>query len=94
MNKEEVLKLAKLARIDISEAEAESLSKEFGSILSYVGEIKNANLTHVEAKKEDFMLRNVMREDTEPHESGIHTEALLNEAPKRKGDYVEVKKIL
>jgi aspartyl-tRNA(Asn)/glutamyl-tRNA(Gln) amidotransferase subunit C len=94
MNKEEVLKLAKLARIDISEAEAESLSEEFGSILSYVGEIKNANLAHVEAKKEDFVLRNVMREDTDPHEPGIHTEALLNEAPKRKGDYVEVKKIL
>lgn len=95
MNKEEVQKLAKLARIDISETEAESLSQEFGSILSYVGEIKNAPASHEATQdRSGYALRNVMREDANPHESGIYTEALLAEAPKRKGDYVEVKKIL
>lgn len=94
MNKEEVLKLAKLARIDIPESEAEALSHEFEAILKYVGEIKSANPAHIEVDKEDFILKNVMREDEDPHESGAHTEALLSEAPKRKGDYVEVKKIL
>lgn len=93
MNKEEVLKLAKLARIDIPDSEAEILSHEFEAILGYVSEIKEANTTYdISNVKPEF--RNVMREDTDPHESGIYTETLLTEAPKRKGDYVEVKKIL
>ena len=91
MNREEVLKLAKLSRIEISGDEAEKLSHEFDAILQYVGDIKNAKLDSAEA---EFGLKNVMREDSAPHESGIYTEALLAEAPKRKGDYVEVKKIL
>lgn len=37
---------------------------------------------------------NVMREDTEPHESGIYTEKLLSAAPQREGQYIKVKKIL
>ncbi len=35
-----------------------------------------------------------MREDAFPHESGIHTEALLNNAPEREGMFLKVKKIL
>lgn len=94
MNKEEVLKLAKLARIEVSDDEAEAFSKDFEAILGYVGEIKQANLGSIEPGKEDFALRNVMREDEDPHESGVHTEALLAEAPAREGGYVKVKKIL
>ena len=37
---------------------------------------------------------NVMREDGEPHEGGIYTEKMLSQAPKRKGNFLEVKKIL
>jgi aspartyl-tRNA(Asn)/glutamyl-tRNA(Gln) amidotransferase subunit C len=92
MNREEVLKLAKLARIEISDAEAEMLSHEFEAILKYVGEIKNSKIENT--KITNYPIRNVLREDTNPHESGIYTEALLSEVPKRKGNHVEVKKIL
>ena len=97
MNKEEVLKLAKLARIEIPDSEAESLAHEFDVILKYVGEIKNAShdLSRPSPKLgEGKGGVNVMREDANPHESGIFTESLLNEAPDRKGDYVRVKQIL
>ncbi len=97
MNKDEVLKLAKLARIEIGEEEAEKLSHEFDAILGYVAEVKNAiGPTSHEATRDrsDFALRNVMREDVEPHESGIYTEKILQNVPNRNGDYVEVKKIL
>lgn len=94
MNKDEVLKLAKLARIGIPESEAEALAAEFGAILNYVGDIKNAEVPAGSQGKEGFALRNVMREDASAHEPGIHTEALLAESPSRDGDYVKVKKIL
>ena len=42
MDKEKVLKLAKLARINVSDEEAENLTQEFESILNYVSDLKVA----------------------------------------------------
>ena len=93
MNAEEVLKLAKLARIEVSDEEAESLSHEFDAILNYVGEVKK--ITNVELRtKNEYPSRNTLRPDTNPHESGIYTEAILENAPDREGNYLKVKKIL
>ncbi|MHB1330845.1 MAG: Asp-tRNA(Asn)/Glu-tRNA(Gln) amidotransferase subunit GatC [Minisyncoccota bacterium] len=94
ISREEVLKLAKLARVEIGLGEAETLSHEFDSILKYVSEIKDAKLEGKENLKENFVLKNVMRDDTNPHESKIYTEKLLDEAPNREGGFVKVKKIL
>ncbi len=94
MDREQVLKLANLARVDISTEEAESLSNEFDSILKYVGEIKNAKLKSSDKSSLDLPVRNVFREDANPHESGLYTEAVMREAPKTEGGFVVVKKIL
>lgn len=94
MNKEEVQKLAKLARVEISDTEADTLSHEFDSILKYVGEIKNAKLDNNDASLFSMPVRNVLREDANPHESGLYTEAILREAPNKDGEYIKVKKIL
>jgi len=97
MNKAEVLKLATLARIEVSDAEAESLSHEFEAILNYVGEVKGATDPSPALPLERGGLGgvyNVFRADENPHESGIFTEAILKEAPAREGDYLKVKKIL
>ena len=96
MNKEKVLDLAKLARIKISDEEAESLSHEFESILNYVGEVREVGKFDKPDKfnKEEFPIRNVMREDGEPHESEIYTKKILEQAPAHEGNYIKVKKIL
>lgn len=94
MNKDEVIKLANLARVEISNDEADKLSLEFGAILDYVGEIKKAGLSNKEYGVKNDGVINVVREDVGAHESGIHTEDLLNEAPEREGSYLKVKKIL
>lgn len=93
MNSEEVLKLAKLARIGISAEEAESLSHEFEAILGYVGQVKT--ITNEELRiTNEHSLRNIMRDDTNPHESGIYTDAVLENAPAKERGYIKVKKIL
>ena len=94
MDKEKVLNLAKLARISISVEEAEKLSGEFDSILNYVSEVKKAGDVSDTKIKEDYPVRNVLRSDGNPHESGMHTEKILSGAPYREGDYIKVKKIL
>jgi aspartyl-tRNA(Asn)/glutamyl-tRNA(Gln) amidotransferase subunit C len=93
MNKDEVLKLAKLARIKILPEEAEALSHEFDRILEYVGEVKGINIKS-DGEKSVPHTKNVFREDTSPHETGLYTADLLDQSPEREGDYLKVKKIL
>lgn len=95
MDKDKVLNLAKLARIEMGDAEAEKLSKEFEAILGYVSEVKGISTSdNSPLMAEDLPVRNVMREDGEPHESGIYTEKILSQAPARERNYLKVKKIL
>lgn len=92
MNKDDVLKLATLARIEVSDAEATELAGDMENILAYVGQVNDLDLT--EEDGETGPIFNVMREDNNAHESGLYTEDLLQAAPEREGDYIKVKKIL
>jgi aspartyl/glutamyl-tRNA(Asn/Gln) amidotransferase C subunit len=96
MNKSEVLKLASLSRISISEQETDDLSKEFKAILGYVGEVKEVGTKSDKSKiaKEEFRVRNITRQDELAHQSGIYTEDILKEAPEQDGNYLRVKNIL
>ena len=88
-----MLNLAKLARIEISESEAESLSHEFDTILGYVGEVRGVT-NNQQPTTDNYAIKNVMREDENPHESGLYTEKILAQAPAREENYLKVKKIL
>jgi Asp-tRNA(Asn)/Glu-tRNA(Gln) amidotransferase C subunit len=63
------------------------------SILNYVEQVQKVS-KDLGSERKAGLLRNVMREDNNPHESGIFTEVLLSAAPKRDGQYLKVKKIL
>jgi len=88
---EEVEHLAELARIEMSEEEKKELQKDLENILGYIDQIKE-----VTDSASPVLLdhRNIMREDGEPHESGMHTDKILKEAPDSKNGYVVVKKVI
>jgi aspartyl-tRNA(Asn)/glutamyl-tRNA(Gln) amidotransferase subunit C len=89
----DIEKLASLARIKIEENEKEQFGKEIDSILGYVNQIKEAKVSLDQSERVGD-IKNVLREDANPHETGVNTEKLLNEAPGREGQFVKVKKIL
>ncbi len=91
VTKEEIKNLANLARIGISDEEAEQITKDVDSILGYVGEVQKVS---AEETREIPKLRNVMRDDIATNKSDKYKEKLLNNAPAREGDYLKVKKIL
>ncbi|TSC54858.1 MAG: Aspartyl/glutamyl-tRNA(Asn/Gln) amidotransferase subunit C [Parcubacteria group bacterium LiPW_30] len=91
MKKEDLDKLAKLSRLSITDEEKEKLALEFDSILGYVSEIEKVSVG--ERILEAGPLRNVMREDGEPHESGLYTKAILNNAPDTEDGYLKVKQV-
>ncbi len=92
ITKTDIEKLAKLSRLKLTDAEKEKYAKDMDNILAYIAQI-NA-VASKEIKPEAGAVRNVMREDDAPHESGIFTDALLKLAPKSENGRVKVKKIL
>ncbi|MDP3661357.1 MAG: Asp-tRNA(Asn)/Glu-tRNA(Gln) amidotransferase subunit GatC [bacterium] len=91
----EIEHLAELARIEVGKEETVALAKDIEAILGYVTLVqKVAGGTEVPDGHTEHTPVNVMREDVNPHESGIYTDALLSLAPERDGQYVKVKKIL
>lgn len=83
--------LAILARLEVSDEEVAKLEKEIPEILKFVEAIQNADVSGVAETKN---LRNVMRADENPHESGVYTERLLAAAPAREGNRVAVKQVI
>ncbi len=90
---DEIRKFARLARISLTDAEVEKFRGDMDSIIAYVDIIKKLPLVK-DSSSPYLEIENVMRDDANPHETGIHTEELLSQAPKRQGNYLKVKKIL
>ena len=84
--------LAKLCRIKMSVDEQKELLGEMSAVLDFVKQIQEVETTGRKPIAEE--LKNVMREDENPRESGFYTKDILAEAPRTEKGYIKVKKIL
>lgn len=102
IERKDIEKLAALARITIPEEQMEKVRKDIDTILAYVDQIKEVTAkgdrgAAVELSAEQNYhsgVKNVMRDDSNPHVPGVFTDKILKSAPKSKDGYIEVKKIL
>ncbi len=91
ISKEEVLHVAKLARLKLSEAEVDAYRKDLDSILEYVDTLGKLDTDEIEPMSHVMGKKNVWRDD---NPAGIkETEPLLDNAPVREGNYFKVPKI-
>ncbi len=88
----DIEKLAKLARIELTDAEKEKFGAELESILGYVSQIKE--VATEDRPAEVGLIYNALREDASPTDSGTYTEKILAEAPDTQDGFVKVRKIL
>ncbi len=95
---EDIQKLSELSRIKIAPEEQETLRTQIESILGYIDQIKKATLVSDAVSQKPTVqagaLRNVLREDGEPHMPSEFTERVLASAPAREDNYLKVKKIM
>lgn len=94
ISKEDVIQLAELSRIELTEAEIESLQKDISSILEYVGQVSSVEGS---PEKEVGVHHNVMRDDVlyaEGDPMRVAREAVLAALPEKKNDYAVVRKII
>ncbi len=92
LTKEEVIKIATLARIELTEVEVEKFQKDLSTVLDYVAELNQINIENVEEVSQVTGLVSVQRRD-EPVPT-THREAILSQAPEIKDGFYKVKAIL
>ena len=88
ITRDEVLHVARLARLALSEAEIERLTEQLGAILDAVGKVSELDLTDVPPTSHPLDLVNVWAED-EPRPSLALDDVFAN-APERDGDLFRV----
>lgn len=94
LTKEEVVKIALLARIELSESEVEKFQKDLSTVLDYVDELQKVNVEGVEEVSQVTGLVNVQRNDRAVVATDETKEFIFKNAPDMKDGYFKVKAIL
>ena len=93
MEIKDIEKLAKLARIELTEEEKKTYLKDMSAILGYVDQLKEVVAKTGEERKVGG-LRNVMRLDEIKENVRENAETIIAEFPKKQKNYLKTKKIL
>jgi aspartyl-tRNA(Asn)/glutamyl-tRNA(Gln) amidotransferase subunit C len=92
LSRDDVLKLAKLARLDLSESEIEEYKTELSSILDYVDKLKNVDVNGLEPTNQVSGLKNIMRKDV-VKDYGYDPLELLKNVPNVEEKQLKVKRM-
>ena len=92
MDIEQVRKVARLARLDLNDADLALMAEQLSAILDYVDQLKQLDTEGVEPLAHPLPLQNVFRPDESGRSLSVG-EALAN-APNRLGDFFGVPAVL
>jgi aspartyl-tRNA(Asn)/glutamyl-tRNA(Gln) amidotransferase subunit C len=92
LSRDEVAKLANLARIEMTEAELVELASQFGSILDSVARVRELNLDGVKATSHPQPIENIARPDVV--QPSLTPEEALSGAPAQEEQRFRVPQIL
>jgi len=93
LTREDVLKLARLARLDLTDEEVEAFRKEMSDILGYVAQLDGADVAGLEPTSQVTGLKNVTREDM-VIDYGVSPEDLMRLAPKTQDGQIKVNRMI
>jgi aspartyl-tRNA(Asn)/glutamyl-tRNA(Gln) amidotransferase subunit C len=93
LTRDDVLKLARLARLDLSEEEIEKFKVELSGILQYVEQLQAVDISGMAPTNQVTKLVNVMRADEE-QDYGYAVDDLLKEVPEVQGRQIKVKRMI
>lgn len=93
LTRDDVLKLARLARLTLTDDEIEQYRTQLSEILKYVEQLQNADVEGLEPTSQVTGLKNVTRKDVIV-DLGVTPDDLLRIAPKTEGRQVKVKRMI
>jgi aspartyl-tRNA(Asn)/glutamyl-tRNA(Gln) amidotransferase subunit C len=92
IDRAQVRKVAKLSRLELTEAEVEEFTGQLSAILEYVEKMNELDTSNVEPLAHCLPISNVFRADC--IKASLGTEKALANAPQRDGAFFKVPKIL
>jgi len=93
LSRDDVLHLAELARISLSDDEVEEFSSELSAILQYVEQLSNVDVSGLKPTNQVTGLTNVMRDD-EVKDYGYKPEDLLRNVPQVQANQLKVRRMI
>jgi aspartyl-tRNA(Asn)/glutamyl-tRNA(Gln) amidotransferase subunit C len=93
ITKEEVKKIAKLARIGITKTEEGKFTKDISSVLGYFDKLKKVDTSKIEPTTHSILLENIKRADEANNQAEKTKENLIKSAPNSENNYIKVKSI-
>ncbi len=92
ITRDDVRKVAELARLELSDAELDRMTAELGSILDHIATLSELNTDHISPTSQVLDLHNVWREDVV--RPCLPMEAVLANAPDREDNSFRVRAVL
>ncbi len=93
LTRDDVLKLARLARLELTEDEINAYRTQLSAVLEYVAQLQEVDVTGIEPTTQVTGLTNVTRDD-ELIDYGVSPEELLRLAPKTEDGHIKVKRMI
>ncbi|HET7059999.1 MAG TPA: Asp-tRNA(Asn)/Glu-tRNA(Gln) amidotransferase subunit GatC [Candidatus Saccharimonadales bacterium] len=93
LSREDILKLARLARLDLTEDEIEEFREDLSAILEYVKQLQTVEVDGLEPTNQVTGLTDVTRKD-EVRDYGYRPADLLKNVPDTKDNQIKVKRML
>lgn len=93
ITRDDVLKLAQLSKLSLSEEQLERFTRELDEIVNYVEQLQAVDVSGLEPTDQVTGLTNVMRED-EIREYKASPDDLLKNVPEVKDDQIKVKRVI
>ena len=90
ISKADIKKLAELARIHLTEKEEQALEKDLGSILAYIEQLKEVDVSGVPEMTHAIEARNIFRADEAKDPEAI---LLTDQFPEEERGYLKVKNV-
>ena len=94
LTKADILHVAKLAQLNLSDAEIKKFLPQLSSIVSYFGELSEVDTKGVEPASQTTGLENVFRQDEVKIENCLSQDAVVSGTDKTHNGYFKVKAIL
>ena len=92
ISKDEVEKMAHLARIEVDESQKEKLAEQLSNILDYIDKLKDVDVEGVKLSSGAAFMNNVLREDELKPSPG--PAVTLANAPERDEDFYTVPRVV
>jgi aspartyl-tRNA(Asn)/glutamyl-tRNA(Gln) amidotransferase subunit C len=94
LTKEEILNVATLARIGVSDQDVEKYQHDLSEILDYFKKLDEFDVEGVEPIGHITGMKNTFRNDKNEDFGKIGREAIMKNVPEMKGEYIKVKSVL